>query len=281
MKYSLAARLGLLSVGGIIVLWSLFPFVWYFLVSLTSPGNIPRSFEIPDNLTLDSYGAVLFGGDYVEVGAKFSVLPNIINSFVISLMTVLLCTVISFGAAYIFSRLRTGVLNFAFNILLLVRMTPAVTLAVPLYLMMSEFDLTDTHIGLSLVHTLLSMPLAIWLLKGFLDGIPVELEEAAYIDGAGLFSVWRHIILPLAAPGIAVTACFIFLASYIEFMFALIMSSGTIDTLPLAIASYNSEHQTFYNEMAAASFISMIPLALFFYFAGKYIVGGLTMGAVK
>ena len=128
---------------------------------------------------------------------------------------------------------------------------------------------------------MLAMPLAIWLTKGFIDGIPVEIEEAAFIDGATLLQVLRYVVMPLAAPGVAVTACFVFLASYIEFMFALILSRGSTNTLPLAIASYNSEHQTFYNEMAAASFISMIPLVVFFYFAGRYMVGGLTMGAVK
>src|SRR5262245_19546673 len=91
----------------------------------------------------------------------------------------------------------------------------------------------------------------------------------------------RKIILPLAPPGLAVTACFIFLASYIEFLFALILSRGSINTLPLAISGYMTELQTFYNEMAAASFLSMIPLALFFYFAGRYMVGGLSLGALK
>lgn len=88
-------------------------------------------------------------------------------------------------------------------------------------------------------------------------------------------------VLPLAAPGVAVTACFVFLASYIEFLFALILSRGAVNTLPLAIAAYKSEHQTFYNEMAAASFLSMLPLALFFYLVGRYMVGGLSLGALK
>lgn len=281
MKTSLTTRI-LLVVGAFsVVLWSVFPFVWYFLVSLTTPGNIPRRFQIPDVVTLRSYGAVLFGGDFVEVGAKFSVVPNLINSFAVALLTVGLCILISIGSAYVFSRFRAGGLRWAFNGLLLIRMTPGISLAVPIYFMMSQYQLVDTYLGLSLVHTLLSLPLAIWLMKGFFDTIPVELEEAAYIDGASLLVALRHIVIPLAAPGIAVTACFIFLASYIEFMFALILSRGSINTLPLAIAAYNSEHQTFYNEMAAASFISMIPLALFFYFAGRYMVGGLTMGAIK
>ncbi len=266
---------------GLALTWTVFPFAWYMLVSLTTPGHIPRHFEIPDVLTLRSYGAVIFGGDFVEVGAKFSILPNIVNSLAVAGLTVVICIVTSFGSAYVFSRTRSRALNVAFSGLLLIRMTPAVSLAVPIFLMMSGYRLLDTHVGLALVHAMLSMPLAIWLTKGFIDGIPIEIEEAAYIDGATLLQVLRYVVIPLAAPGVAVTACFVFLASYIEFMFALILSRGATDTLPLAIAGYHSEHQTFYNEMAAASFISMIPLALFFYFAGRYMVGGLTMGAVK
>lgn len=272
----------LLLAGAVgVILWSAFPFAWYLLVSLTTPGHIPRRFEIPDVLTLRTYGAVIFGGDFVEIGAKVSIIPNILSSFLVAATTVALCIGLSFGAAYAFSRVRARGLRVAFNALLLIRMTPAVSLAVPIFLMMSQYGLLDTHLGLSLVHTLLSLPLAIWLMKGFMDTIPIELEEAARIDGATLFQILRHVIAPLAAPGVAVTACFVFLASYIEFMFALILSRGAVSTLPLAIAAFNSEHQTFYNEMAAASFISMIPLAIFFAFAGRYIVGGLTMGAVK
>jgi multiple sugar transport system permease protein len=264
-----------------VIAWSLFPFLWYLLVSLTIPGHIPRRLAIPDLLTLRSYGAVLVGGDFVEVGAKFSILPNVLNSFIVAGLTVLLCLGISVGAAYVFSRFRSRALRIGFNSLLLIRMTPGVSLAVPIFLLMARYKLVDTHIGLAMVHTLLSLPLASWLMKGFFDTIPVELEEQAYLDGASLLVALRRIILPLAAPGVAVTACFIFLASYIEFMFALILSRGTINTLPLAIAAYKSEHQAFYNEMAAASFISMIPLALFFSFAGRYMVGGLSLGALK
>lgn len=274
-------RAVLAGLVGLVAVWSLFPFAWYFLVSLTLPGYIPRSFAMPGVLTLRSYGAVLFGGDFVEVGAKFSIVPNVVNSFKVALLTVVLCLGLSVGAAYVFSRFRSRTLRLGFNSLLVIRMTPGVSLAVPIFLLMTRYRLVNTHVGLAFVHTLLSMPLAIWLMKGFFDTIPDELEEQAYIDGATLLVALRKIILPLAAPGVAVTACFVFLASYIEFMFALILSRGAINTLPLAIAGYKSEHQVFYNEMAAASFISMIPLALFFYLVGRYMVSGLSLGALK
>lgn len=281
MNRSLAYRAALLVLAAIAAAWTLFPFAWYFLVSLTTPGHIPRSLSLPDKLSLQPYVSALFGGGTEGVTANYSILPNIINSFIVAGMTVLGCVVLGFGAAYVFSRGRSATLNVLFNALLVIRMTPAVSLAVPIYLMINAYGLADTHLGLSIVHIMLSLPLAIWLLKGFIDGIPAELEEAALMDGATVVQVLRYVILPLAAPGVAVAASFVFLASYIEFMFASILSRGSADTLPIAIAGYNSDHQTFYNEMAAASFMSMIPLFVFFYFAGKYMVRGLTMGAVK
>ncbi len=281
MNRSFAYRASLVLMAILAALWTLFPFAWYFLVSLTMPGHIPRRFSFPDVITFQSYAAALLGGGTEGATANVSILPNLINSFIVAGLTVVGCTVLGFGAAYVFSRGRSTLLSVLFNGLLVIRMTPAVSLAVPIYLMINSYGLADTHLGLSLVHTMLSLPLAIWLLKGFIDGIPTEIEEAALIDGASVLQTLRYIIIPLAAPGIAVSACFVFLASYVEFMFASILSRGTADTLPIAIAGYNSEHQTFYNEMAAASFMSMIPLFAFFYVAGRYMVRGLTMGAVK
>jgi multiple sugar transport system permease protein len=266
---------------GAIAVWTLFPFVWFFLVSLTIPGHIPRRLELPGVLTGRSYAAVLLGGKYAPVGAETPIVPNVLNSLIMTGLTMTLCLSISLGAAYVFSRFRFRPLRLLLSSLLIVRMTPGVSLAVPVFLLMLRYRLVDTYIGLSMVYTLTSLPLAIWLMKGFFDTIPTELEEQAYIDGATMFIALRKIILPLAAPGIAVTACFIFLSSYIEFLFAMILSRGSINTLPLALAGYMTELQTFYNEMAAASFLSMIPLVLFFYFAGRYMVGGLSLGALK
>ena len=266
---------------GAIAVWTLFPFVWFFLVSLTIPGSIPRRLEFPRVLTGRSYAAVLLGGKFAPVGAETPIVPNVLNSLIMTSLTMALCLSISLGAAYVFSRFRFRPLRWLLSSLLIVRMTPGVSLAVPIFLLMLRYRLVDTYIGLSMVYTLTSLPLAIWLMKGFFDTIPTELEEQAYIDGATMLTALRKIILPLAAPGIAVTACFIFLSSYIEFLFAMILSRGTINTLPLAISGYMTELQSFYNEMAAASFLSMIPLILFFYFAGRYMVGGLSLGALK
>jgi multiple sugar transport system permease protein len=281
MARSLGWRLLLLALMGLVSLWSLFPFLWYFLVSLALPGSIPRSLSWPSTLSLRTYAAVLLGGGYLEAGTNLSILPNIVNSLKVAGLAVGLSLGLSVGAAYVFSRFRASGLRLGFNALLVVRMTPGVSLAVPIFLMMTRYRLVNTHIGLALVHTLLALPLAVWLMKGFFDTIPVELEEAAAIDGASLLLALRKVVLPLAAPGLAVTACFVFLASYIEYMFALILSRGAINTLPLAIAGYKSEHHVFYNEMAAASFISMIPLMLFFYLLGRYMVSGLSFGALK
>lgn len=271
----------LLAAALLICLWTIFPFLWFFVVSLTTPGRIPRGMQLPEELSPVSYWAVITGKGYAEVGAKFSIVPNLINSLIVTSLTVALCLSISTGAAYVFSRFRFRFMAALFNSLLMVRMTPAISLAVPMFLMMTDFGLVDSYLGLALVYTLMQMPLAIWLMKGFFDAIPRELEEQALIDGATLPTALFRIVLPLAAPGMAVTACFVFLAGYIEYMFAAILSRGGINTLPLAVAGFKSEHQIFYNEMAAASFLSMIPMALFFLLAGRYMVGGLSMGALK
>ena len=274
-------KLLLFCAMGAIAVWTLFPFVWFFLVSLTIPGHIPRRIELPDVLTGRSYAAVLLGGRFAPVGAERPIIPNVLNSLAMTSLTMTLCLSITLGAAYVFSRFHFRPLRLLLSSLLIVRMTPGVSLAVPIFLLMLKYRLVDTYIGLSMVYTLTSLPLAIWLMKGFFDTIPTELEEQAYIDGASMFTAFRKIVLPLSAPGLAVTACFIFLSSYVEFLFALILSRGSINTLPLAISGYMTELQTFYNEMAAASFLSMIPLAFFFYFAGRYMVGGLSLGALK
>jgi multiple sugar transport system permease protein len=253
--------------------WTVCPFAWFFLVSLTVPGRIPRRFEIPDVMTAAGYREILAGTQ--------SILPNAANSILVAGLAVVICLSLTVGAAYVFSRFSSWPLRALLSSLLVVRMTPGVSLVVPVFLLMLRYRLVDTHVGLALVYVLLSMPLAVWLMKGFFDTIPRELEEQAYVDGATLLGALRAVVLPAAAPGLAVTASFIFLGAYIEFLFALVLSRGRVVTVPLAIAGFVSEHQTFYNEMAAAAFVSMLPLAIAFYVFGRHMVAGLTLGALK
>lgn len=272
-------KTGLIVIFLVIFCWTLFPFLWYFFVSITPSGSIPRDLSLPNKITLMNYWGVL--NKNVETASRITILPNIINSFVIAVATVILCLVLGIGAAYVCSRYKGRIVKVAFNSLLVIRMTPGVSILVPIFIFMGKLRLIDRHLGIILVHTLLSLPLTIWLIKGFIDGIPREIEEQAAIDGSSFINTLVKIIIPLAAPGMAVSACFIFLTSYNEFLFAMILSRGASNTLPLAIAGFNASHRTFYNEMAAASFLSIIPLSIFFALAGKHIVRGLTMGGVK
>ncbi len=265
----------------IIVIYTIFPFLWFFIASLSKPGTIPKTLSLPDRLSFDAYFAVLSKRFQIENGSNICITSNILNSIIVAALTVILCLLISIGAAYVFSRYNRRYIKFGFNSLLVIRMTPSISLTIPIFLFFAKLNIVDKYIGLVLIHTLLNMPLAIWMIKGFIDAIPIELEEQAYIDGSSFMNILIKIIIPLAAPGIAVSACFIFLGSFNEYLFSIVLSRGSIDTLPLAIASFQADHKVFYNEMAAATFISMIPLTLFFYLMGKNIVKGISMGAVK
>jgi len=275
-------RAGLLVLlMGAVMAWSLVPMLWFLMVAFSEPGFIPTSIGISRKLSLDSFRGALIGGRRTAGGLQAPIAPAIGNSFIVATGTVALVLALSIGAAYVFSRVRFRGKGVLYQSFLVVRATPSMSLAVPVYLLLLSYRLLNTKLGLVLVHTIAALPLAVWLIKGFMDTVPPELEEQAMIDGASVSKTLRLITLPLAAPGIAVAACFVFLASYIEYQYALIINRGDVITLPLAIRGYMSEHEVFWNEMAAATFVSMIPLALFFSFVGRYIVRGLTLGALK
>jgi multiple sugar transport system permease protein len=141
--------------------------------------------------------------------------------------------------------------------------------------------LLDTRLGIILAHIPWGIPLGIWLMKGFFDEVPSELEEAAEIDGASTARIIVQIMLPIVAPGIAVTGVFVFIGSYIEYLFALTLSRTFAITLPIRIAGYSSLHLIRYEQMAAATIIGAFFMVILIVFAQKYIVRGLTYGAIK
>jgi len=267
----------------IVILWSIFPIFWFALVSFTIPGYIPEGLELPKVLSLISYKVVLGIGKVNTISTGISVRANIKNSIIIATLAVTMTLGLSLGPSYVFSRFRasSSILKSLLNGLLVVRMIPPTTIIISLFLMINRLKLIDTYIGVALVQIVFFLPVAIWLMTGFFDIVPYELEEQAYIDGASKITTLTKITLPLAVPGLAVTAAFVFLFSWIDYLIPLTLTRISSQTLPLAIAGYMSPHQTFYNEIAAASIISMVPLVFFFIFCGKYIIKGLTIGAFK
>ena len=210
-----------------------------------------------------------------------SVYKYLINSLIISLGSTFLTLIIAIMAAYSLSKKRFPYKGALWILILATRLLPPISTIVPLFLIASKFKLVDTYFLLICINVALNLPFSIWLLKSFFDSIPMEVQEASIVDGCtGFQSVW-HIILPLAAPGIATAATFIFIQAWNEFTFAFIFSSSQVRTLPVLIAQARGDDIFLWQDMAARTTIQMIPALLLGLYLQKHLVGGLTTGSIK
>ena len=221
---------------------------------------------IPTTLTLDNFRG-LFGargshGEYLFV-------RQALNSVVIALATTVVGVFLSCTAAYALSRFRFPGRKTGLTTFVVVQMFPSTLLIMPLYVVLDKLGLLNSITGLVLVYSTTAIPFCVWTLKGYFDGLPRELEEAARIDGASAWPIFRKIILPLARPGLAGTALFSF------------MTSESRYTLPVLIQSSVGEFSSQYGLFAAGAIVTSVPVMAVFYVLQKYLVGGLTAGAVK
>ena len=253
------------------VVLTLIPIIWIFDIAL-SPGNALGG-EIGDSFTDEHFTKIL-------EGESFWIWFR--NSLIVSIGTSLLGLVIAIPAGYAFSRYKfTGrdVSMFAF---LLVQMFPGIIIIVPYFLVMKTLGLLNSHLGLILAYCVTALPLCVWMLKGFFDTVPRELEEAATLDGCNQFQVFTKVVLPLSLPAVAVTALFSFLASWNEFLLALTFNtSNDMYTLPVGLASLISSTGQAWGDFAAASILVSLPVALLFLFFQKFLIEGLSAGGVK
>lgn len=255
----------------------LFPVVWMFLTSFKSnneffaypPVFIPRSFALTNYINALPFPPEGRGG-----------LQGLRDSLIISLATMLVSVSVGTLAAYSFARFKTGGENLSFWVLS-TRMFPPVATALPLFLLFSRFKLLDTHLVLIVANTIFNLPFVIWLLIGFFEDIPVELEEAALIDGASPFVAFSQIALPLITPGLVATALFSFIFSWNEFMFSLLLTRRDVRTLTIIVPSLVGGHEILWGEIAAVGVIAIIPGVLLALLLQRYLVRGLTLGAVK
>lgn len=234
---------------------------------------------IPTTLTLDNFRG-LFGargshGEYLFV-------RQALNSVVIALATTVVGVFLSCTAAYALSRFRFPGRKTGLTTFVVVQMFPSTLLIMPLYVVLDKLGLLNSITGLVLVYSTTAIPFCVWTLKGYFDTLPRELEEAARIDGASPWMIFRRIILPLARPGIAVTALFSFMTAWNEFILAsTFMTSESRYTLPVLIQSSVGEFSSQYGLFAAGAIVTSVPVMAVFYVLQKYLVGGLTAGAVK
>ncbi len=254
---------------------ALFPVFW-MMSSSFKPG--PELFArdmtlLPIDWTLENYRNVWNNTNF----------PSYFwNSFVVASLSTVFSVVISMYAAYALARIRFAGRN-AFGLLMLVtQMFPHILLVLPLFLIIQRIGLLNTHAALILAYTAFSLPFTIWLLRGFFEAIPEELEEAAMIDGASQLATFHRIILPLAGPGLAAVAMFGFIRGWNEFLFALVfLQTRSLFTLPLGLASFQEEFTTRWDLMMAGAGIITLPVLSLFLLMQRFIVQGLLGGAVK
>ena len=221
---------------------------------------------------------------FTERGAhgELLFLRHALNSIIVALATTVVGVVISCTAAYALSRFKFPGKKTGLTMFLVVQMFPATLLLLPLYVILNKLGLLNSLFGLVLVYSTTAIPFCVWTLKGYFDSLPKELEEAARIDGASTWMIFRRIMLPLARPGIAVTALFSFMTAWNEFIMAsTFMTNQTRYTLPVLIQSSVTEFSADWGLFAAGAVVTSIPVMIAFYVLQRALVGGLTAGAVK
>ena len=260
----------------IVLLWAAFPIVFMFLSSFKRPSEI---WAYPPTL----WGSVMSLTNYEQI-TQYS--PNYFrslwNSVQVTVVGVILTILVSTAAAFVFSRIRTGWLKLPGLLIIVIRMFPPIVVIIPLFPLMSAFGLLDTITPLVLAGTAFSVSIATMLLKAFIDDIPVDLEQAAMIDGCNQFQAFILITLPLIAPGIAAVVVFVAVGFWNEYLFALIFTSTDARTAPVAIAIAISDPDgARWGQLLAMSTIQLAPILLLVMLVHKQLVQGMTTGAVK
>jgi multiple sugar transport system permease protein len=255
--------------------FALFPLFWLIKISVT-PDKLLYSEGVrlwPSTTTWANFDFVLLRSDFPTFFG---------NSVLVSSGTAFFVTLIASSAGYAFSRFRFQGKALVVFIMLLTQMFPLVMLIAPIYRLMTPLGLTDSLIGLIVVYTAFNVPFATFLMQSFFDGIPKELEESAMIDGCTRFAALRRIILPLTLPGMAATLGFVFTAAWSELLFALMLiNSEEKMTFAVGLLTFVSKFSVDWGQMMAAAVLALIPACLFFAFIQRYLVQGLTAGAVK
>lgn len=235
---------------------------------------------IPEGATLDNYKEVLFGNAAKNRDSDFFLW--IWNSFSITITTSIIATILAAVAAYAFSRFKFPGRGTGLVFLLTTQMIPAGMLLLPIFIMLANLKLINTPLGLIIAYSVSSVPLTIWTIKGFYDTIPVDLEEAARIDGASHLGAFTRIILPLSTPALAIAFLFSFTGGWSEYLVArVVLQQNQSFTWPLGIFTFASQFTVEWGHFAAASVMIAIPTMLLFLYSSKYLISGLTLGGVK
>lgn len=259
------------------LLFSLFPIYWIVLTAFRAQDDIFQSpvSLLPSNLTLANIRTVWFG-----TGPNEPVIYFLWTSLVIGAAATLVGLVLGVACAYAVGRFRIGG-SFLPGFILSFRYVPAIALIVPFWMMFRALGLLDTYTGLILIYSLFSIPLIFWLLLGYVEASPRELDEAAYVDGASHWRAMWHVSLPVLMPGIAIAAVFTFIGIWNEFLLAYQLAGNEVTTVTVYLPRLRTAIAELYGEIAAASLLAVLPGIAFAAVMQRYLVRGLAFGGLK
>ena len=285
MKQSLSYRLLIWAGVAVLLIWSLGPIYWTLASSITPTEDFsarPIHF-FPQHFTLDHFSR-LFGIDIARIGgvqvwSQFR--AALINSIVTSMAATLLCVAISALGAYAFTRIQFPGRGFLFAAVVATLAIPGYAVLIPLYRIMIGLHLVDTYVGIALIYVSAYLPLSLWLFRSVFEALPIALEEAAQLDGAGRLYIFFNIVLPLAGPGLTAAAILTFLGAWGQYLVPLIFSPQATKPLTVLIPEFVTKNFIDYGLITASGSIAIIIPALVVIFLNRYLVSGLLAGSVK
>ncbi|UBV44363.1 carbohydrate ABC transporter permease (plasmid) [Deinococcus taeanensis] len=255
-----------------VIFFVTFPLLWMILAAFKNQIDV-YSTRLLFQPTLDNFRAVF--DNPVRLGAHVWV------SALVSFLTVAITIPLGAAASYVMSRHRFRGRDTLFLLILITQFVPAVVVAIPFFTLFRTLNLIDTPWALIIVYLSFTLPYAIWMLRGFFDALPVEIEEASFIDGCNELQTLRYVTLPLIMPGLLVAAVFAFISAWNEFFFALILTRSDALTLPVTMQTISGPRGPMWEQVAAAGMLVMIPILVMSLFIRRYFVEGITVGAVK
>jgi multiple sugar transport system permease protein len=265
-------RLTIVFVLVVLFAW-LMPIYWLINVALKTQAQLfvrtPTFIFTP---TYENFGVAIF---------QYGILRDALHSFVIASASTLLTLVLAMLFVYGITRFRFRLRNPLLMWILNLRMLPPIAIVIPFYVFYSQVGLIDTYRGMIIAYLPLTLPLAVWLLYGFAQEIPPSIDEAALIDGANRWQIFRDMVFPLMRPALAVAGTFCFLEVWNEFVLALILTGPRTKTVPIGLSEFITEHAVEWGPMAAAALMLLLPLLVVTYFLQRSLVRGLTLGAVR
>ncbi|MEJ1117174.1 carbohydrate ABC transporter permease [Phyllobacterium sp. CCNWLW109] len=285
MKPTIPYRIMIWTGVGVLLIWSLGPIYWTIASSVTPTEDFsvrPIHF-FPKHFTLDHYSRLLginiarIGG--VEVFKQFR--AALLNSVVTSLAATFLCVAVSALGAYAFTRLQFPGRKALFIAVVATLAIPAYAVLIPLYQIMIKLHLVDTYVGVALIYVSAFLPLSLWLLRSVFEALPIALEEAAQLDGAGRLYIFFNIVLPLAGPGLTAAAILTFLGAWGQYLVPLIFSPQATKPLTVLIPEFVTKNFIDYGLITASGSIAIVIPALVVIFLNRYLVSGLLAGSVK